>query len=623
MSNQPQTRAGDSAALLLEASGRTHVGLERRNNEDAFHVDSGAGFFVVCDGMGGHASGEIASRIAVDTMVRFVTRTVQEAGFRFPFNSPDALSLQTRILDSAVRLANRSVFAEAQNDIDNKGMGTTLVAVLAETDGVGVVHVGDSRLYRYRDGSLEQVTEDHSLLNHYRRTRPMTAEEIRDFRGKNVIVRAVGLRDTVQPEVAEIDLLPGDILLLCTDGLSDLVDDESLARLLATHEKDLDLANSAMIDAALAAGGKDNVTVLLARLRGDHAVRGATARASDDTSPGFRAVGDDGSWDVETMPGGELPTLGGEDTDAVVASSPGFPLDAVTPNELLALTDEDIARHRAQVAAAPSEGPPGLPGTPTLVAGDLDADDVDPHSSTPQALPAVRVDDLGSAASQGIAASPAAVAVAPVLRVPIAIPLATPNPPPPAAQAATEPAASPIPDAVAGAAAVIERAALDPAVDAAFRRAGTRRTLTSRGSGPSHVVESPFARRASAELNVLPGAPSGDLAAGGRFDPAASVGPGELRPSGHVAQETLRIGRPVLSAQAPGLAQATDDSAAVDSSAAGDWGAGPAVSDMPTLRMEAVSNDEAPAHARPAAPLAEAQPGDAAASLEPDPDATP
>ncbi len=609
MSNQPQTRAGDSGALQLEASGRTHVGLERRNNEDAYHVDNDAGFFVVCDGMGGHASGEIASRIAVDTMVRFVTRTVHEAGFRFPFSSPDALSVQTRILDSAVRLANRSVFTEAQKDTNHKGMGTTLVAVLADADGVGVVHVGDSRLYRYRDGSLEQVTEDHSLLNHYRRTRPMTAEEIRDFRGKNVIVRAVGLRDTVQPEVAEIDLHPGDILLLCTDGLTDLVDDESLARLLAMHEDDLDAASSAMIDAALAAGGKDNVTVLLASLRGGQAVRGATARASDDTSPGFRAVGDDGSWDAETMPGVELPG-GGEEADAFVAT--GL-TDAVTPLELPAVTDEEIARHRAQFGAPAGDEPPALPDAPgpTLVASAEDSGDFDPQGNTPPALPAVRVEEPAAAVRHGATEAPAAPME---IKAP-----AKPIPPPPAGPAILPPVTHP-PGLVPVPSHAPERSALDPAVDAVLRRAADRRSLSTRGSSPFHTVESPFARVADGD--GLPGAPAGDLAAGGRFDPAASVGPGELRPSGRISQDTLRIGRvSALPARSTELPRAVDDLLArADASPASTGGGGDSVWDLPTLQMPAITEEKAQSALRSPPSLAEAEPADAAASGKPDPD---
>lgn len=353
----------DDKPLQLVSYGITHVGLERRNNEDAFFADEASGFFAVCDGMGGHASGEIASRIAVETMVRFVTETVHEPGFRFPFSTPEATTHETRILDSAVRLANRSVFAEAQKDATHKGMGTTLVAILCGEHTIGVVHVGDSRVYRWRDGSLDQITEDHSLLNHYRRTRPMTDDEIRTFKGKNVIVRAVGLRDSVQPEVDEIDALLGDILLLCSDGLSDLVDDETICAIINESEGDLSRATEELIDAALAAGGKDNVTVLLAQVvEGGRHAHLPTVAEREDTSPGF-GIGPNGEvWDQETMPSYEIPAL--PDSDAQVIVAPEL-VDAPTPRELPALTPNEIARVVAQREARLRESGP-------VIAADLE-----------------------------------------------------------------------------------------------------------------------------------------------------------------------------------------------------------------------------------------------------------
>lgn len=323
----------------ITSYGATNVGLERSNNEDAYHIAPDDGLYVVCDGMGGHASGEMASRITVETMVAFVTETIHKPNFRWPFNSPTATTLETRILDCAVRLSNRDVFAAAQADSRHRGMGTTVVAILAGEEQLGVVHVGDSRIYRLRDGKLEQVTEDHSLLNHYRRTRPMTKDEIKNFKGKNVIVRAVGLRESVQPEVGVLDYRPGDRYMLCTDGLTDLVEDEDIEAEMVAAGSDHEKAVNGLIARALAAGGKDNVSVVVLQVdvATDEDMDDAHG-AGEDTSPGFDADSQDGYWDQETMPAfeiGDLPRPEPGDPSEVPAldDDPGPFLDDATPVE--------------------------------------------------------------------------------------------------------------------------------------------------------------------------------------------------------------------------------------------------------------------------------------------------
>ena len=158
--------------------GITHVGRERKNNEDSFRIASDAGLFLVCDGMGGHASGEVASQIAADTMVRFVALDRHRPDFRWPAEVSPADPEEARALDAAVRVANGAVFAGALANQTHKGMGTTVVGMLMGEERLSLVHVGDSRIYRLRDGELEQLTEDHSLLNHYMRSRPMSAASV-------------------------------------------------------------------------------------------------------------------------------------------------------------------------------------------------------------------------------------------------------------------------------------------------------------------------------------------------------------------------------------------------------------------------------------------------------------
>lgn len=247
--------------------GETNVGRERKNNEDTFRVASESGVFLVCDGMGGHASGEIASQIAADAMLRFLVMDRYRPGFQWPAESLLQSSEEGRALDAAVRFANREVLAQASAHPLHKGMGTTIVGILASAQRLGLVHVGDSRIYRFRNGELDQLTDDHSLLNHYIRTRPMSAQQIKQFAGKNVIVRAVGLRDMVEPDVQLVDYKHNDLFLLCSDGLTDMVEDEQIGEILTAHAGDTRAAGDALIQAALAGGGKDNVTVLLLQIQ--------------------------------------------------------------------------------------------------------------------------------------------------------------------------------------------------------------------------------------------------------------------------------------------------------------------------------------------------------------------
>ena len=298
------------------AHGATHVGRERKNNEDSFRVDSETGLFLVCDGMGGHASGEVASQIAADAMVRFVSTDRFRPDFRWPTEALHQLTEEGRCLDAAVRMANVEVYAAALGEPAHKGMGTTIVAVLAGQHRLGLVHVGDSRIYRLRGDEFEQVTDDHSLLNHYMRTRPMSAQQIRAFAGKNVIVRAVGLRDAVDPDVQTQEYRHGDLYLLCSDGLTDMVEDAQIAEVLVAEREDLEKAGQQLIDLALEAGGKDNVTLLLLRVvaeqrtaREREARRPTEPVRQDDTSPGFDIRSEGEHLDAETLPEIAIPVV--------------------------------------------------------------------------------------------------------------------------------------------------------------------------------------------------------------------------------------------------------------------------------------------------------------------------
>lgn len=254
----------------LTAFGLTDVGLQRAHNEDSFAIAGQVGFFVVCDGMGGHASGEVASRLCVENAVSFIEQNRNGDANDFPYKS-EFEEFECALLSNAVQYANDRVYIEGMKDPKLEGMGTTLVAIRAlETECV-LAHVGDSRVYRWRPGGkLEQITRDHSLLNFkIDRGELQTAEEISNFKQGNVIVRAIGLKDYVEPEVQVIGRRPGDVYLLCSDGLTDLVDDWSIENVLEANYDELDEACTVLIRMANDRGGKDNITVLLVRVDDD------------------------------------------------------------------------------------------------------------------------------------------------------------------------------------------------------------------------------------------------------------------------------------------------------------------------------------------------------------------
>ncbi len=251
--------------MRLEVSGQTHVGMKRNHNEDNLLLLPEERVFVVADGMGGHSSGEIASKIAVDEVGEFFRMTSQDQDVTWPYKMDKQKNYDENRLAVAVKLANQRIFEKATAETKFKGMGTTIVTVyFAKDNEVVIGHVGDSRVYFFRDGTLRQITEDHSLLNDYLKAKKLTPEEIENFPHKNVIVRALGMKDNVVVDVNRVEPKPGDIFLLCSDGLSGMVTDEQIQTVLQ-NTKDLDKACAQLIDSANANGGNDNVTAVLAR----------------------------------------------------------------------------------------------------------------------------------------------------------------------------------------------------------------------------------------------------------------------------------------------------------------------------------------------------------------------
>lgn len=243
--------AGWKQRVNLRAAACTHRGALRANNEDAFRYSMESRVFAVCDGMGGAAAGEVASRMAADLIVECVAASAK---------APRAA------MEKAIAEANRKIFARAHRETALLGMGTTLVLVRVEDRVAHLAHIGDSRCYRWRGDVLERLTQDHSLVDEQVRLGQISAEDAVRSPYRNVITRALGTDTTVAADFQELVLETGDVLLLCTDGLTRELSDARMAAELAAHLKageGLPEACEALIEAANAAGGRDNITCLL------------------------------------------------------------------------------------------------------------------------------------------------------------------------------------------------------------------------------------------------------------------------------------------------------------------------------------------------------------------------
>lgn len=254
-------------AARVIVAGETNVGMKRSHNEDNFAVIDDDHLYVVADGMGGHASGEVASKMAIDTLRDFFKATSADPEATWPYKMDKSRGYEENRLITSVKLANLRIFEAAQRDPKLRGMGTTLVGILVVDDGVLIAHVGDSRAYRIRNGSMVQLTEDHSLLNDYIKMKKLTEEEIKNFPHKNVIVRALGMKESVKVDTLLDHPQPGDLYVLCSDGLSGPVTDDEI-QTIVTGTNDLKEACQKLIERANSNGGPDNITVVIARVVG-------------------------------------------------------------------------------------------------------------------------------------------------------------------------------------------------------------------------------------------------------------------------------------------------------------------------------------------------------------------
>ena len=252
--------------MKIQFFGATDVGMKRTHNEDSFYLLADHSLFMVADGMGGHSAGEVASRMAVESVSQFFRDSADDDDITWPYRMEKGISYEENRLAAGIKLANLRIFESAANNPKQRGMGTTLVSAVVVKGGVIVGHVGDSRVYRWRRGDLKQITEDHSLLNDYIKMKDLTPDEIAKFPHKNVIVRALGMKETVQVDVFTDVPEEGDLYLLCSDGLSGMVADPELSELLEQGAGDLEKTCAALIEAANRHGGNDNITAVLLRI---------------------------------------------------------------------------------------------------------------------------------------------------------------------------------------------------------------------------------------------------------------------------------------------------------------------------------------------------------------------
>jgi serine/threonine protein phosphatase PrpC len=251
---------------MLAAHGITHVGLVRKANEDALFWDVDRGVFIVADGMGGHSAGEVASQLAVETVRGFIARALEEGqDSTWPYGYDMNVSLNCNRLLTAMKLANARIYkASAAREAYN-GMGTTTVAALVEHENATFSSVGDSRIYSFRDGHLQQLTRDDSWAAEVLAREPgMTPEAIANNRMRHVLTNVVGAREQTQVEVSSRDLTDGEMLMFCSDGLHGMVDDPTIEAIMA-GSTDLAEIAAALVERALQQGGRDNVTALVLR----------------------------------------------------------------------------------------------------------------------------------------------------------------------------------------------------------------------------------------------------------------------------------------------------------------------------------------------------------------------
>ena len=250
-------------ALAVEVAGKTDVGCVRTNNEDNFGFDSRHGIFVVCDGMGGQAAGEVASKMGVDILLDYFRQQPPDVA-KQSLNGQNGSS-GAQSLANAIQLANKTIFQAGQQQNGRNGMGSTIVAALVRGSSLAIANVGDSRIYLIRQGTIQQLTQDHSLVMEQVRRGYITLEQAQQSEMQNIILRALGSEEVVEADIEDLVTLPGDILIMASDGLTRYVPDEDILKIVLGRHG-LQQACGELIKRARECGGDDNITCLLVKI---------------------------------------------------------------------------------------------------------------------------------------------------------------------------------------------------------------------------------------------------------------------------------------------------------------------------------------------------------------------
>jgi protein phosphatase len=249
--------------MRLRVGAATDVGQVRKLNEDAYTVIPQQGVFVVCDGMGGAAAGEVASQLTIETIQKLLTSSDNNASSPVP--GPSGYLPRTEKLAEVAKESNRAIYQLAQEDRKKAGMGTTFVGVWVEENIASVAHVGDSRAYLWHDQKIEPLTEDHSLVEAQVKAGLLRRDQVEESKIRSVLLRALGQEPQVEVDISEVPLQPGDYLLLCSDGLTRVVPDTGLARAIAAL-RDPQRICDYLIQTANSRGGPDNITVVVVQV---------------------------------------------------------------------------------------------------------------------------------------------------------------------------------------------------------------------------------------------------------------------------------------------------------------------------------------------------------------------
>jgi protein phosphatase len=323
--------------VALNAFGLTDVGRKRKHNEDAYLLDSERGLFVVADGMGGHAAGEVASRLTVESIQEFISGTEDDHDNTWPFGYNNRYSVDGNRLSTAVERANEKVMRAVVNRPELKGMGTTVVAALFDEKRATLVHVGDSRAYLLRESELRRLTDDHSWVQEQVNAGILSEDEARSHPLKNVVTRALGGGMHVAVDLIEIPVGGGDRFLLCSDGLTGMVSDEEIMSALSSTRSLGEIVRG-LIELANERGGVDNITAIVVEVKSGQppeAPRKPVDISREKTAVSLRAstAGDD---DITPKDGVELPVTESPVAESLAGESPAVepaPKEPETPAE--------------------------------------------------------------------------------------------------------------------------------------------------------------------------------------------------------------------------------------------------------------------------------------------------